>query len=541
MHLYLLLCLSTADVDKPLTVNGRLDNEAICFLIDIGASCSILYSAMVAQLNCKIVQPEYHHHILTANGTTLQTGSQVVATVQLASLTTRHKFAVSSHLPWSAVLGMDFLRRYCDNIDPLSQTIGFLYNAKNTRVEGKPQTVNILEASDNLNGLESILIQPLLTRTASPYTERLMLASLLRSLPDVFQYGSEEPERTGPVHHEIDTGDHHPLRQPARRIPVHYQSQLNTLIQDMLNKRVIRLSTSLWASPIVLVKKKDGSLRLCVDYRRLNAITKRDSFSLPRIDTTLDALHGAKWFPTLDLDSGYRQVKVRPADRQKKAFIIPSVLYGFETMPFDLANAPANFQRILQTVSQDLVPSQCLIYLDDITVHAPTIDEHNSRLKNVFERLRMAGLKLKPTKCVLLMQEVSFLGHLTTPAGVKTDGKKVKQIVDWPVPRSYRKFVQYFAETASPLYQPMEKGKKFVWSAECHAAFNTLEDKLSSPPILAFPDFSPSDGPFLLDTDASDLAIGAVLSQKPANGEVVIAYASRRLDKRKRRYCTTRR
>ncbi|KAA3670608.1 uncharacterized protein DEA37_0007654 [Paragonimus westermani] len=258
-------------------------------------------------------------------------------------------------------------------------------------------------------------------------------------------------------------------------------------------------------------------------------------------NTTLDALHGAKWFPTLDLDSGYRQVKVRPADRQKKAFIIPSVLYGFETMPFDLANAPANFQRILQTVSQDLVPSQCLIYLDDITVHAPTIDEHNSRLKNVFERLRMAGLKLKPTKCVLLMQEVSFLGHLTTPAGVKTDGKKVKQIVDWPVPRSYRKFVQYFAETASPLYQPMEKGKKFVWSAECHAAFNTLEDKLSSPPILAFPDFSPSDGPFLLDTDASDLAIGAVLSQKPANGEVVIAYASRRLDKRKRRYCTTRR
>ncbi|KAA3678571.1 uncharacterized protein DEA37_0003326 [Paragonimus westermani] len=290
------------------------------------------------------------------------------------------------------------------------------------------------------------------------------------------------------------------------------ESQLNTMIKDTLNKRVIRPSTSPWASPIVLVKKKDDSLRLCVDYRLLNAITKRDSFPLPRIDTTLDALHDTRWFSTSDLASGYWQV-----------------------------------ERLMQTVLQDLVPSQCLIYLDDINVHAPTIDEHNPRLKNVFEHLRMTGLKLKHTKCVLLKQEVSFLGHLITPSGVKTDGTKVKQVVDWLVPRSvnevrsfrglasyYRKFVSYFAEIASPLYQLTEKGKKFLWSAACHAAFNTLEDKLSSPLILAFPDFPPSAGPFILDTDASDLAIGAVVSQKSANGEVVIAYASRRLDKRER-------
>ncbi|KAA3679460.1 uncharacterized protein DEA37_0005708 [Paragonimus westermani] len=203
-------------------------------------------------------------------------------------------------------------------------------------------------------------------------------------------------------------------------------------------------------------------------------------------------------------------------------------------MPFGPANVLATFQRLMQTVLQDLVPSQCLIYLDDIIVHVPTIDEHNSRLKHVFERLRMAGLKLKPTKFVLLKRELSFLGHSITPAGVKTDGTKVKQVVDWPVPRSV-------SEIASPLHQLTEKGKKFVWTAECHAAFNTLEDKLSSPPILAFPDFSPSAGPFILNTDASDLAIGTVLSQKSVNGEVVFAYASRRLDKREMHYCTTRR
>ncbi|KAA3682213.1 uncharacterized protein DEA37_0012455 [Paragonimus westermani] len=166
----------------------------------------------------------------------------------------------------------------------------------------------------------------------------------------------------------------------------------------------------------------------------------------------------------------------------------------------------------------------------------------------------MAGLKLKPTKCVPLKQEVSFLSHLITPAAVKANGTKVKQVVDWPVQLSvggvrifmglasyHRKFVPYFAGIAFPLHQLSEKGKKFAWSAECHAAFNTLKDKLSTPPILAFPDFSPSVGPFTLDTDASDLAIGAVLSQKSANGEVVIAYANRRLDKRERRYYITRR
>ncbi|KAA3679599.1 uncharacterized protein DEA37_0004833 [Paragonimus westermani] len=293
-----------------------------------------------------------------------------------------------------------------------------------------------------------------------------MLASLLRSFPDVFPYGSEEPERNGLVQHEIDTGDHHPLRQLARRTPVHYQSQLNTMVQDMLNK-VIRPSTSPYASPSYWLKTRTG-----------------------------------------DYASGYWQVEVRPADRQKKVFIISSGLYEFETMPFGLANAPAISQRLMQAVLQDLVSSQCLIYLDDIIVHAPTIDEHNSRLKNVFERLRMAGLKLKLKECVLLKQEVSLLGHLIIPTVVKTGGTKLKQIVDWPVPRLvsearsfmklawyYREFVSHFAEIAFPLHQLTEKGKKFVWSAECYAAFNTLKDMLSSPLILGFPDFSPSAGP----------------------------------------------
>ncbi|KAA3677278.1 uncharacterized protein DEA37_0012157 [Paragonimus westermani] len=291
---------------------------------------------------------------------------------------------------------------------------------------------------------------------------------IINQLVAPIQYDSEEPRLAGLVQREIGTSDHQPLRQPARRIPIHYKSQLNTIIQDILTKRVTHPSTSPWAFPIVVVKKKDGSLRLCIDYRRLNAITKRDSFPLPRVDTTLDALHGTKWFSTLDLASGYCE--------------------------------RAHFQT------------------EECTRTSPN-----------------GGLKLKPTTCVPLKQ-ASFLGHLITPAGVKTDGTKVKQVGDWPVPRSvievrsfmglasfYRNFVLYFAEIASPLHQLTEKIKKFIWSAECHAAFNTLEDKLNSPPILAISNFSSSAGPFILDTGASDLAIGAVLSQKSAYVEVVIA------------------
>ena len=286
----------------------------------------------------------------------------------------------------------------------------------------------------------------------------------------------------------------------------------------------------------------------------MNDITRKDSFPLPRIDCTLDALNGASWFSTLDLASGYWQVEVRPADRMKTAFVIPSGLYEFETMPFGLTNAPATFQRLMQTVLQGLVPKNCLIYLDDIIVHAPTVDEHNRRLQEVFDRLRNAGLKLKMSKCSFLQREVSFLGHVITPAGIKTDGSKIQKIRDWPKPRStdevrsfmglasyYRKFVPKFAAIATPLHRLTEKGRRFLWTAECERAFGLLKHHLSSPPILAYPDVSQTAGEFVLDTDASDLAIGAVLSQKTDKGEAVIAYASRCLSKCERRYSTTRR
>ncbi|BHF65275.1 hypothetical protein SprV_0200828500 [Sparganum proliferum] len=356
-----------------------------------------------------------------------------------------------------------------------------------------------------------------------------------------FAWDGEPLGRTNVLQHTIDTGSARPIRQPPRRVPVHFQKQLEQTIKDMLDKHVIRPSSSPWASPIVLVKKKDGSVRLCVDYRKLNAVTVKDSFPLPRIDTTLEALAGAACFSTLDLQSGYWQVEMAPEDRPKTAFSIPSGLYEFETMPFGLANAPATFQRLMASVLRDLCPTAWLVYLDDIIVHGSTVESHLDNLQTVFNRLQAVGLKLNPAKCCFLKR-------------VKTDPAKTEQIRSWPQPTSvselrcflglasyYRRFTKDFAHTAAPLNRLTSKQNAFNWSDECERSFEELKRRLISPPLLAFPNISESAPPFILDTDASDVAIGAVLSQQQTDGlEHPLIFASQTLTKPERNYSTTR-
>ncbi|KAA3678987.1 uncharacterized protein DEA37_0011744 [Paragonimus westermani] len=220
-------------------------------------------------------------------------------------------------------------------------------------------------------------------------------------------------------------------------------------------------------------------------------------------------------------------------------------------MPFGLPNAPAAFQRLMQKTLQRLVPNQCLIHLDDIIMYGRNVTEHNGNLRDVLERLWSTGLKLKGSRCHFLQREVTFLGYVIAADGIKTDPAKSKQIKRWPQPQPvenfcsflglasyYRKFIQGFAEIAAPLHRLTEKGRPFTWSDECNASFETLEEKLTTPLILDFPDVSVEAGKFVLDTDANSISIGAVLSQE---GEVVIAYASRCLDKCEGNYSTTRR
>lgn len=380
--------------------------------------------------------------------------------------------------------------------------------------------------------------------------EREALHKLLTEFEDIFSRGAHDIGRTNLAKHKIDTGDSRPIKQAMRRVPFQRYKEVENLVKDMIKQDVIEPSSSPWASPIVLVKKKDGSTRFCIDYRKLNSVTKKDAYPLPRIDEILDHLSGAKYFSSLDLASGYWQVEVEPEDREKTAFITGEGLFQFKVLPFGLSNAPGTFQRLMDAVLSGLKWKIALVYLDDIVVWSATIEEHLSRLREVFSRIRQAGLKLKPQKCQLLQERIAFLGHEVSADGIRTDPAKVKAVKEWPVPRDakslrsflgfatyYKRFINGFAELADPLFKETEKGRTFRFTPELEGRFHALKEALVSAPILALPR---EEGEFFLDCDASDVGLGAVLSQVQEGVERVISYAGRSLTKQERRYCTTR-
>ena len=379
--------------------------------------------------------------------------------------------------------------------------------------------------------------------------EMKQLKELLRESADVFALDDSELGCTDLVRHVIDTGDHSPLRQPPHRTPMVYRDKIEQLVDEMQGRGIIRPSTSPWASPVVLVPKKDGSLRFCIDYRRLNAITKKDVYPLPRIDDIFDTLGGAKFFTSLDLASGYWQVELDEDARAKSAFATYQGLFEFTRMPFGLCNAPATFQRIMQLVLAGLEWRHCFVYLDDILVVSRTFEEHIGHLREVFNRLRSAGLRLKPKKCLILRDEVPYLGHVISARGVRPDPSKTEKVQHFPVPYDvtsvrqfiglasyYRRFVPDFARIAAPLHALTRKNVVFKWSGACAMAFQQLKEALITAPILACPKFGPGVE-FVLETDASGVGLGAVLSQLQDDGQLhPVAYASRSLDTSEKNY-----
>ena len=281
-----------------------------------------------------------------------------------------------------------------------------------------------------------------------------------------------------------------------------------------------------------------------MDYRKVNDVTRKDAYPIPRVDDTLDTLAGSTWFTTLDLKNGYWQVEVAAEHQDKTAFCTPEGLYEFNVMPFGLCNAPATFQQLINSVLAGLQWTSCLVYIDDIIVVGSSFDQHLSNLQQVLERLKQAGLKIHPTKCQFLQRDVAFLGHIISPNGIAPDPAKTCKVEQWPIPSSrvevqqflgladyYQRFVENFAPHARPLHQLTEKISTFKWTVECQAAFDHLKKCLTTAPTLNW------SQPFTIDTDASDTGIGAVLSQVDNEGvEHVFVYACRVLTKSKRNY-----
>ena len=380
-------------------------------------------------------------------------------------------------------------------------------------------------------------------------TQQAELRQLLMEYQDVFSKAGDPISTTPLVEHEIITTGR-PIRQPFRRQNPIVREIEQQQVKEMLRDEVIRPSASPWASPVVMVKKKDGSMRFCVDFRKMNDATIKDAHPLPRIDDTLESLYGAQYFTTLDLKSGYWQVPIKEEDKEKTAFCTSSgQLYEFNQLPFGLCNAPATFSRLMDRTLAGLAWNICLYYLDDIIVFSPTWKEHIARLRAVFERLRRANLKLGAQKCNLAAREVSFLGYKVTPEGLEPEPKLMEAISKLPPPinvaevRSflglvgyYRRFVKRFSDKAAPLNALLCKEQAWKWTPECQNAFEVLKGEIAARPVSAYPDFSK---PFRLYTDASNIGLGAILAQRQNGKEKIICCASRTLNNAESNYSTT--
>lgn len=354
---------------------------------------------------------------------------------------------------------------------------------------------------------------------------------------------------TSAVKHVIET-DHRPIKQRYYPVSPHIQGILNKELDEMLEQGIVVPSKSPWSSPVVLVKKPDGTHRFCVDYRQLNAVTKRDAYPLPFVSHILDRLRDGHYLSSIDIKSAYWQVALEEDSCEKTAFTIPGRgLFQFTRMPFGLHNSPATWQRLVDNVLGAELEPQVFVYLDDIVIITKDFKTHIQTLEEVFKRLAKANLTINWDKSCFCRPQLRYLGYVVNKEGLQVDPDKVSAIMDFPTPRTvkqirrflglaswYRRFVPNFSTVVTPLTSLLKKGKKWHWDEDQKRAFEEVKNKLISAPILTCPDFS---RPFVLQTDASTSGLGAILSQEYPEGEKAIAYASRGLTAAEKKFSTT--
>ncbi|KAA0032426.1 pol protein [Cucumis melo var. makuwa] len=405
-----------------------------------------------------------------------------------------------------------------------------------------PGKANVVADALSRKGTWSILASVVNTREVDV---SLSSEPVVRDCPDVFpeELPGLPPHREVEFAIELEPGMVLISRAPYRMAPAELK-ELKVQLQELLDKGFIRSSVSPWGAPVLFVKKKDGSMRLCIDYRELNKVIVKNRYPLPRIDDLFDQLQGATVFSKIDLRSGYHQLRIKDGDVPKTNFRSRYGHYEFIVMSFGLTNAPAVFMDLMNRVFREFLDTFVIVFIDDILIYSKTEAKHEEHLRMVLQTLQDNKLYAKFSKCKFWLKQVSFLGYEVSKAGVSVDPAKIEVVTSWPRPSIvsevcsflglagyYRRFVENFSRIATPLTQLTRKGAPFVWSKACDDSFQNLKQKLVTEPVLTVPD---GLGSFVIYSDASKKGLGCVLMQQ---GKVV-AYASRQLKSHEQNYPT---
>lgn len=494
-------------------------------LLDSGASQTVVGRAGWQKLsNLKLPLEKSIHSVSLANGKRCDILGVVNLPINLSSKVRLVKCLVVLDIPDEIMLGIDFWR----DMDILPSMRDYSWEFGNS--VNYISSVGASSPSDDIN-LE----------------QRKSLENLVRHYFD--KMGDKLGCAVG-VRHVIDTGDSPPIKQRYYPVSPYMQRIINQEIDDMLASGVIEPSKSAWSSPVVMVKKSSGDYRFCIDFRKVNMVTRRDAYPLPYVSHILDRLSSAKYFSSIDIKSAYHQILLDESSKDKTAFTVPSRgLYQFVRMPFGLHNSAASWQRLIDNVLGPELENFVFVYLDDIIIATPDFETHLKTLQSVFEKLLEAGLTVNQQKCEFLKSELKYLGYRVTKEGLQTDPEKIESMVNYPTPKRvkdvrrfvgmvswYRRFVPNFSSRIRPLTNLTRKNCKFVWSPECEVAFQEMKQLLISSPILSCPDFSRE---FVLQCDASQIGLGCVLTQNFDDGEKIISYASRTLTPQESRYSAT--
>src|ERR1700755_2647256 len=377
------------------------------------------------------------------------------------------------------------------------------------------------------------------------------LILLLARFPTVLSTGDSDVGCTSVIKHTIETLKDEPVQVPVRRLQGPILREIEENCRKMEEEGIIRRSKSPYSAPVVPIRKKDGTIRLCIDYRELNKITKGDSFPIPNLVDMLFSLQGMKFFSTIDLVKGYYQVEMEEESIEKTAFTTPLSHWEFLRMPFGVKNGPATFQRGMRFALAHIPWNECMVYLDDVLIISETFEKHLEILERVLEAFKATGFKIKPSKTFLLRKEVQYLGHKVSEQGMVPLDTSLKGIMDFPVPRTirqlrqflgmvnfYRRHIPHCSEIAKPLFELLGH-KTLKWTERCQKAFEELKEALVRPPVLTYQDRSETAQPLKLYVDASDMGAGACLAQDQGGKELPIAFISTTFSKAEQRYSTT--